>query len=204
MLQKFNARGVTMNGCQESLMLEDVPAVSPIILTEIKKTKEIPLTKGMVAIVDIDKYEELSKYKWYAQKGNYTFYPARRYRENGRRYLMLMSRYVMGCHYGDGIIVDHKNRNGLDNRIVNLRLATRSINNLNCKLRVDNKSGFRGVGWDKQHKKWVAQIRINKTTKKCGRYQTPWEAAIAFDRVAYIYRGDNAQLNFPHINMENQ
>lgn len=54
--------------------------------------------------------------------------------------------------------LDHKNINGRDNRICNLREATVSQNKANYKKRKDNKSGYKGVGWQKSQKKWRARI----------------------------------------------
>lgn len=62
-------------------------------------------------------------------------------------------------YYGekpDGL-VDHKNCDTTDNRIENLRLATRKGNADNASKRKDNKSGVKGVSWKASHSRWVAQ-----------------------------------------------
>lgn len=66
--------------------------------------------------------------------------------------------------------VDHVNRDRSDNRISNLRLATRKQNMENQGLRSDNTSGHKGVSWDARRKKWLAQIRHNKQTIFLGRH----------------------------------
>ena len=66
--------------------------------------------------------------------------------------------------------LDHINRNRSDNRIENLRPATKSENSLNSKLKSTNTSGAKGVCWDKESKKWLVQITINKKQRKIGRY----------------------------------
>ena len=66
--------------------------------------------------------------------------------------------------------LDHINRNRSDNRIENLRPATKSENSLNSKLKSTNTSGVRGVCWDKESKKWLVQVTINKKQRKIGRY----------------------------------
>jgi hypothetical protein len=61
------------------------------------------------------------------------------------------------------IDLDHVNGKPDDNRIDNLRLATRSQNVMNGKLRSDNTSGFKGVHWNKLENRWKAQIRKKGT-----------------------------------------
>lgn len=65
--------------------------------------------------------------------------------------------------------VDHKNRVRHDNRIGNLRLATRSQNSWNCNTHKHNTSGFRGVCWHKKIGKWVARLHVDR---KCVFHKT--------------------------------
>ena len=58
--------------------------------------------------------------------------------------------------------LDHMNRDKLDNRISNLRLATCAQNQQNCKIRKDSTSNVTGVQWHKHHQKWQARIQFNK------------------------------------------
>lgn len=67
--------------------------------------------------------------------------------------------------------IDHINQNRLDNRIENLRVADRSANNINTKVRSDNKSGISGVGWDKRYKKWCVRIGVNGKSKHIGYFE---------------------------------
>lgn len=66
--------------------------------------------------------------------------------------------------------IDHINRDKQDNRIVNLREATRSQNQRNHPLTAANKSGHKGVRWNKQARRWVAFMRINKKPKHLGSF----------------------------------
>lgn len=61
---------------------------------------------------------------------------------------------------GSGLI-DHRDGDGLNNTRLNLRSASPSQNLQNASRRSDNTSGFKGVGWHGQSKRWRARIRIN-------------------------------------------
>lgn len=82
--------------------------------------------------------------------------------------------------------VDHINRNGLDNRLVNLRLATSSQNKINRVVK--NPNGFKGV--TKRGNRWIAQCK-----GYLGSYDTPEEAAAAFDLAVVIRYGSFALTN---------
>ena len=64
--------------------------------------------------------------------------------------------------------IDHINNNRLDNRICNLREATKQENNRNSLKSIKNKSGIKGIHWNKARNKWVAQITINYKIKTIG------------------------------------
>jgi len=70
--------------------------------------------------------------------------------------------YVYGYFPENGL--DHINRIKTDNRIVNLREATKSCNAKNCKININNTSGITGVSWHKRDKKW--QVRIHDQNHK--------------------------------------
>jgi hypothetical protein len=80
-------------------------------------------------------------------------------------------------------LVDHINGKPADNRWVNLRPATYSENNRNARLRKDNKSGVKGVCWDRGYKKWTAYINLNKTRHDLGLFDSIEEAAKVVDAV---------------------
>lgn len=65
-------------------------------------------------------------------------------------------------------ILDHINGNPLDNRIENLREASKYENQYNAKVRTDNSSGIKGIGWHKTKQKWMVRIRINGVRKNLG------------------------------------
>jgi hypothetical protein len=88
--------------------------------------------------------------------------------------------------------VDHRNRDGSDDRIEGLRPATQSQNLANATIRSDNTSGYKGVSWDKARNKWMACIHINGRFKNLGRFDDPAEAHAAYMRTAREHFGEFA------------
>jgi hypothetical protein len=154
--------------------------------------KEIPLTQGKVAIVDDRFYPMLKTIgKWCLQSGRYA---ATRFR--GR--LWLMHDLLMLWAYGEppqGKKVDHRNRDGLDNRLRNLRYATSSQNNANKLKRSDNTSGYKGVFWHKRAKKWMAQLGYQNKLHYLGLFASKKEAALAYNEAAEQLAGEFACKN---------
>lgn len=67
--------------------------------------------------------------------------------------------------------LDHINNNRSDNRIENLRIASRCENNQNAIIRKDNTSGAKGVNWNKRDMRWTASIQINGKRKALGNFK---------------------------------
>lgn len=106
------------------------------------------------------------------------------YIEHNRKSIALHA-VIFILHYGyRPKFIDHINRNKSDNRIENLRPATRSQNNFNIKKRKNNKSGFRGVSLCKESGKWKAQISINNKKINLGRFKFKKDAYAAFVKSA--------------------
>ncbi len=147
----------------------------------------IPLTRGLHAIVDAEDYEWLSQYKWHANRtnGSGTIYAAR----NVGRGSQLMHRMIM--RPPQGMVVDHINGNGLDNRHCNLRIVPPAVNAQNRRKRAGTKSRFIGVS--PCGNKWQAFI----ARRYLGRFDDEVEAAKVRDREAIKQYGQRAWLNFP-------
>ena len=156
--------------------------------------KEISLKNGGFAIVDDADYELVSRFNWgrslvpwalnyvtgYALADNGVYY------SNLHRFLLQAPERVK---------VDHINRNPLDNRRSNLRLATDSQSAQNRPSW--GKSGFKGVY--KNHKRWSASIQIDKKAHHLGTFDTPEDAARAYDKAARELYGPHAFVNFPEV-----
>lgn len=85
--------------------------------------------------------------------------------------------------------IDHINRNRHDNRINNLREATRSQNVFAGKTRSDNKSGQRGVSWHKRAKKWRVQIVVDKQVHYLGLFACKEIACLVYSEHAAKFYG---------------
>jgi hypothetical protein len=159
--------------------------------------KYIPLTQSQFAIVDDDDFEELNKFKWHAVYWGNTFYAERTIRINGKKLNLLMHRELLCLKKHDGVIIDHRDRNGLNNQRNNLRIVTKSINQYNRKIQSNNTSGYRGVCWHSQAGKWRAYIFIKGKQISLGLYSSSVSAAIAYDKSAVKYYKNDAILNLP-------
>lgn len=157
-------------------------------------SKELILTKGKVAIVDDEDYEHLSQWKWHFVASHNGYAARREY--PSRKYIYLHRQITNAPKDMD---VDHTNNDGLDNRKSNLRVCTTAQNLANRGfLPTRNKSGFKGVSFN--GKRWVAQIGLRTkdahTNKVLGYFDTPEEAARAYDKVHTERYGEFAKPNF--------
>jgi hypothetical protein len=144
----------------------------------------------MKALVDPEDYDSLAKHKWGIQSD--WGYAKRSERRNGKITTFLMHRVVMKAP--KGVFVDHINHNGLDNRKANLRFCNNRQNLGNCRKRVTNTSGYKGVCRSKSRGKWTA----NAGCRPIGYFDTPEEAARAYDKRARELYGEFACVNFPN------
>jgi hypothetical protein len=141
--------------------------------------KEIQLTRSMVALVDDDDFDRISKHEWYARIDRYTYYAVRETRSNGHKHTILMHREILNTPFG--LLTDHRDRNGLNNQKSNIRICTIAENNKNVNIRKDSSCGIKGVTFKKREKKWSAQIGIGGKIKWLGYFNTPEDAALAYD-----------------------
>lgn len=89
--------------------------------------------------------------------------------------------------------VDHKNLNKSDDRWDNLRCATRQQNMANRRALRNNKSGLKGVSWNKPTGRWLAQIQVNGKVKNLGRFLNKEAAHRAYLDAAELAFGEFAR-----------
>jgi hypothetical protein len=143
---------------------------------------------GRVAIIDEDDYELVCDRKWHVMESA-DYGP---YAESSGTPRFYMHRLIAGY-----TLTDHINGNGLDNRRINLREATRQQNAWNSKPRKGT-SLFKGVCWHKNRNAWLAYIGRGNIRIHLGYFKDEIEAAQAYDTAAREYFGEFAWLNFPH------
>lgn len=149
--------------------------------------KKIPLTQGKFAIVDDSDYDYLSKFIW-TRGGDYVVTRSTCSGEQQK-----MHRLIMGAKIGEEI--DHINHDKYDNRRSNLRICTRPQNQHNLPIKITNKSGYKGVHFNKQINRWVSQIKQAGKTVHIGSHKNPEDAATAYNFYAFMQNGEFAYLN---------
>lgn len=154
-------------------------------------SKMIPLTRGLFALVDEEDFAELSQHQWQAHEVSEGYIVASRtVYASGHQTTIYLHRQILGAAKGQQ--VDHINRNTLDNRRENLRIATASLNQVN---RPHFRKGYRGVS--PKRERWRAECGAGGKQHYLGTFDTEVEAAQAYDAFAREHHGAFAQLNFP-------
>jgi hypothetical protein len=158
--------------------------------------KKIKLTQEKYALVDDEDYDFLSAWKWYAYKNENenTWYAGRNIgkRPNQRRVSM---HRIISKVTSSNILVDHKDRNGLNNQRLNLRICDKSQNRQNSKKRSNNTSGYIGVTWRKDSNTWRVQITVRGEHLRIGGFTNPKDAAQVYNELASFHFGEFAVLN---------
>jgi hypothetical protein len=156
--------------------------------------KEISLTQGAVTTVDDDDYEKLSAVKWHIDGFGYASRKIPRPDNPDRWSNLYMHRAIVGLAFGDVRKVDHIDGNKLNNARANLRVCSNAENSRNCKTPRSNTSGFKGVTWDKEKGKWLAQIKFQNKNNYLGRFDSPEEAYAAYCEAARRLHGNFANF----------
>lgn len=152
------------------------------------------ITANGVFDVDVNSLQELSEYHWCGRNdnGGKIYGQANIVREDGKRTMLQMHRLLMDAKPGE--IIDHINGDTQDNHLYNLRICTALENSWNM-VKYRGTSKYKGVSWNKNNKRWCAQIGYKGKSIYIGKFDTENDAARAYNAMAkYLYEGF-ARLN---------
>lgn len=131
-------------------------------------------------LVDADVAEWAGQWNWELLRYKNKRYAIRRVTRAGQTTTIYLHREILGLpHHGRDPQVDHQNGDGLDNRRENLRTVTHAQNQQNMKMHCDNTSGYRGVSWSKQNKKWETYATLNGKRYTMGMFSSIEDARLA-------------------------
>lgn len=145
---------------------------------------------GTQFMVDEKDYERVSKLTWHICQDGYVLNSVNR---RGKGLKIRLHRLLLNP--SPGKVVDHINGDKLDNRMSNLREATRQENCWNSGPRNTNTSGYKGVSFRKDSGKWKAQINIDGKRVNLGHFDCKHDAARMFNFWAKDTQGEFARLN---------
>ena len=160
--------------------------------------KQIPLTRGMFALVDDEDYEFLMQFKWHAKHTNYENYYACHSawnKETKKKHDVYLHRLIMNTP--KGMDCDHEDGVKLNCQKYNLRNCSHKNNMENMGRHKDCSSQYKGVSFIKQTGKWRARIFYENKEIRLGHFNTELEAAIAHDEGILKYKPKYGRLNFP-------
>ena len=167
------------------------------------KTKQIIIESRkhgkFTALIDEEDWDKVKDYKWRIDKpssrpryGPYVIGYNKQLKKEGKLHRVIMDA-------PKGMLVDHIDGDGLNNTKQNLRLCTHKENQRNKKANYNNPTGFKGVKvhGNKYRARLSYKIGGKSGEHSLGIYNTPEEAARAYDKKAIELHGEFASLNFP-------
>lgn len=151
---------------------------------------------GKEFIIDLEDYDKVKNYCWRITPQGYVVANSR----NGSNRIVWIHRLIMNAK--DDEVVDHINWDKLNNRKSNLRIATKSQNNINIRLKSNNTVGYPGITINKSGN-YVARISKNNVRYYLGTFKT-YKEAIEARRAAEInlhgeWSGENNKNDFEKI-----
>ncbi len=150
--------------------------------------KEIPLKNSdKTFLVDDEDFEKFSQFEWKLASSGYPYI------------MMTAHKFLLG-NQEKGKVIDHLNRDKLDNRKENLRICTQLENVQNRSKKTGCTSKYRGVSWDKKKNKWALQAFYNGKMLYYGYFDSEEEAAKAYDMAIFATVDGHCYLNFPENN----
>jgi len=155
--------------------------IAEIILYDVKGNERAR------CIIDVEDVEKVKGYKWHLQHGYVSTY-----QKSGD---ISIQHIILGIKPDRKRMVDHRDRNKLNNRKFNFRVCTNTENTRNRTKPKTNTSGYKGIFWRKERKRWVVRISANKKEIYIGYFKDKIEAAMAYNRAAIKHHGEFACLN---------
>lgn len=159
--------------------------------------KKIELTQGYFATVDDELFETLNQYSWSAfpVRGKHVYAKRKTLLAEGLgRKTVFMHRQITNAQ--QGFDVDHRDGDGLNNTMENLRVCTRAQNQQNNKT-VCGLSKFKGVNRRTDRPHWRVYLRVNTKKKYMGSFKDEEMAGRTYDFAALANFGEFANINFP-------
>lgn len=162
--------------------------------------KKIKLTNcNLYTYFDDDDYDLINNFTWKLSRKGYAEACVKvKFREKYKVKGIQMQRLLMFDKLEKGLLVDHIDRNKLNNCKSNLRLVTMAQSNMNrgkinFKKKAKIYSKYKGVHYARN--KWRASITVNGKHIYLGFFDNEKEAALAFNNAAIKYQGEYAYLN---------
>ena len=156
--------------------------------------RQLVLTRDKVTLIDAIDHEWLSQWKWHICH-DYAVRNQRAIDVGGHlnRKLIYLHKFIINPP--ENMEVDHINKDRMDNRRCNLRMATHSQNQMNTRKIAGCSSKYRGVSWHKASKKWRVQIQVNRQKIIIGDFLSDTHAALEYNKMAKKYFGDFVTIN---------
>lgn len=145
---------------------------------------EITTARGVVYVIDLEDVPSVRGRSWSTNHKGYAV-SNRKPRPSG---MDLLHRILLDAP--KDLQVDHIDGDPKNNRRSNLRLCSCADNQKNQRRHSNNTSGFKGVHWNKQRKRWRAEIMINRRTVHLGYFDTPEQASAAYQDAAVHLFGE--------------
>lgn len=160
----------------------------------------IPSEKKLIPVyIDDEDYDLIKPYNWHIKYDRKSTYAISHIKSSGKYIKLSMHRLIMGIHGNKKLFIDHVDRNGLNNKKSNLRIATIKQNSQNVGLTKRNTTGYKGVYFyskGRNYGKYTACIVVGGVKIFGGYFNTAKEAAKKYDELACLHHGEFAFLNF--------
>lgn len=149
----------------------------------------VPLGNGNFTEIDDEDFHFVFGKEFHLLKGHNTNYAQGAKADGG----FLLHRILMGVIDKPELEIDHIDHDGLNNKRMNLRLATKAQNTQHARKR----GKYKGVTFNQLEQKYKARIQVKGRRYTIGTFETAEDAAHAYDAKAKQLHGRFAKLNFP-------